>query len=105
MFEFIKSLFRKTPTKPAESKCPFLSHVDINESIVITEVELAEVKPKTSKPRATKLKEVKPATKPVAKGVKPAKPKTPKTESAKIVQLVQPIPPKKKGRPKKDKIA
>lgn len=109
MFEFIKNLFRKTPTEPAESKCPFLSHVDINESIVITEVELAEVKPKTSKPRATKLKEVKPATEPVAKGVKPAKPKTPKakptkTESAKIVQLVQPIPPKKKGRPKKDKI-
>lgn len=110
MFEFIKNLFRKTHTEPnAESKCPFLSHVEINESIVITEVELADIKPKTSKPRSTKLKEVKTADEPIAisKGVKAAKPKTPKpkqakVEPAKIVQLVQPLPTKKKGRPKKD---
>jgi hypothetical protein len=113
MFEFIKSLFRKTPTKPVASTGPVLVHADIGESIVIKEVALATTKPKTAKLKTTKLKEVKPIAtvteiKPaVAKGVKAAKPKTPKpkqakVEPAKIVQLVQPLPTKKKGRPKKD---
>ena len=122
MFEFIKNLFRKKDTSdnPA-SRCPFLVHADISESIVIKEVALEEVKPKPRKPKAPKLKEVKPA---VAKGVKPAKEKPVDN----IVTLVQPnvetpakpkkpakpkrvvieetfsiLPPKPKGRPKKDK--
>jgi len=109
MFEFIKSLFKRKPTNTeVESKCPFLVHTDIGESIVIKEVKLEDVTPKTRKPKATQLKEVKPAEiTPIAKGVKPAKPKTSKakpvkSKPAKIVQLVQPIPTKKKGRPKKD---
>lgn len=111
MFEFIKSLFkRKSATTEEASTCPFLVHADINESIVINEVALVNVKPKKPKPKVTKLKEVKPVetvTPVVAKGVKAAKPKTPnpkqaKVEPAKIVQLVQPLPTKKKGRPKKD---
>jgi hypothetical protein len=111
MFEFIKSLFkRKSATNEEASTCPFLVHADINESIVINEVELVNVKPKKIKPKVTKLTEVKPVktvTPVVAKGVKPAKPKTSKAkpvkvEPAKIVQLVQPTPVKKKGRPKKD---
>jgi hypothetical protein len=107
MFEFIKSLFKRKPAN-TQSSDPVLIHADIGESVVITEVSLAEVKPK--KPKVTKLKEVepvKPVTPAVAKGVKAAKPKTPKpkqakVEPAKIVQLVQPLPTKKKGRPKKD---
>jgi len=111
MFEFIKSLFKKkSATTEEASTCPFLVHANINESIVINEVALVNVKPKKPKPKVIKLKEVKPVetvTPVVAKGVKPAKPKTSKatpvkSKPAKIVQLVQPIPTKKKGRPKKD---
>jgi hypothetical protein len=108
MFEFIKSLFKRKPAN-TQSSDPVLIHADIGESVVITEVSLAEVKPK--KPKVTKLKEVepvKPVTPAVAKGVKPAakktNPKQVKSEPAKIVQLVQPLPTKKKGRPKKDKV-
>jgi hypothetical protein len=110
MFKFIKSLFKRKPTNTeVESKCPFLVHTDIGESIVIKEVKLEDVKPKTRKPKATQLKEVNLVEDPVvAKGVKPAakktKPKQVKSEPAKIVQLVQPLPTKKKGRPKKDKV-
>ena len=105
MFEFIKSLFKRKPAN-TQSSDPVLVHADIGESIVIKEVALADIKPKTRKPKEIKLKEVEPV---VAKGVKEVKPKTPKSKTvkatpAKIVQLVPPIPPKKKGRPKKDKI-
>ena len=102
MFEFIKSLFRKKPAD-AEATCPFLVHADINESIVIKEFALEDVKPKTRKPKVTTLTEVTPIA--VAKEVKPKTPKAKKVkaEPAKIVQLVPPIPAKKKGRPKKDK--
>jgi hypothetical protein len=110
MFEFIKSLFKRKPVNTKEeSKSPVLVHADIGESIVIKEVALADVKPKTRKPKATKLTEVTTEDVPVvAKGVKPAAKKTKKptvkAEPAKIVQFVQPAPAKKKGRPKKDKV-
>ena len=112
MFEFIKNLFRRTPAEPAaESKCPFLSHIDINESIVITEVELEEVKPKVRKPKMA-LKEIKPVidnvvplVRPTAeKPVKPKNPAKPKKVAVKeTVSLVSPVAdkPKPKGRPKK----
>lgn len=109
MFEFIKSLFKRKVTKTEEG--PVLVHADIGESIVIKEVALADVKPKTRKLKVTKLTEVNPVeVPPVAKGVKPAAKKTTtkkpvtKAEPAKIVQFVQPTPAKKKGRPKKDKV-
>jgi len=111
MFEFIKSLFkRKVTTTEEESKSPVLVHADIGESIVIKEVALADVKPKTRKPKVAKLTEVTTEEVPViAKGVKPAKTPstkkpTVKSEPANIVQFVQPAPVKKKGRPKKDKV-
>ena len=98
MFEFIKSLFKKTPTTE-ESKCPFLVHADISESIVIKEVALEDVKPKTRKPKVTKLKEVKPAKPKVVKNTN-----TP-TKADALSNIIQLVPPaaKKKGRPKKDK--
>ena len=105
MFEFIKNLFRKKPVSTDPSG-PVLVHADIGESIVIKEVALADVKPKTRRPKAATLKEITPVA--VENSVKEVKPKTPKAkkvkvEPAKIVQLVPPIPAKKKGRPKKDK--
>lgn len=109
MFDFIKNLFKRNSVKPTEPVV--VVHADIDETIVIKEVALADVKPKTRKPKVTKLTEVTPAEVPaVAKGVKPAAKKTTtkkpavKAEPSKIVQLVQPVPAKKKGRPKKDKV-
>ena len=107
MFEFIKSLFKRKPAN-TQSSDPVLVHADIGESIVIKEVALADIKPKTRKPKEIKLKEVKPVEA-AANSVKEVKSKTSKAKTvkaapAKIVQLVPPIPPKKKGRPKKDKI-
>ena len=108
MFEFIKKIFTKKVTNPVDTTSPILVHVDIGESIVVKEVALTDVTPKSTKRKVSKLKEVKPAEiTPIAKGVKPAiakktSAKKPKSEPAKIVQLVQPIPTKKKGRPKKD---
>lgn len=111
MFEFIKSLFKRKPTNTEEeSKCPFLVHADISESIVIKEVALADVKPKTRKPKVAKLKEVKPAKKvdnvvplvqpTAAKPKKPAKPKRVEVKEDFNLSLVV-TPPKPKGRPKK----
>jgi hypothetical protein len=104
MFEFIKSLFKRKSAITAEPTGPILVHTDINESIVITEVALADVKPKARKLKAATLKEVEPIA--IAKGVKPKAPKAKSTktkpEPAKIVQLVPPVSTKKKGRPKKD---
>ena len=121
MFGFFKKLFRSKSAKPSTPAGPILVHADIGESIVITEVTLASVKPKEVKPKEVKssatvteikpavatLKEVEPIA--IAKGVKPKAPKAKSiktkpvnAEPAKIVQLVQPLPTKKKGRPKKD---
>jgi hypothetical protein len=114
MFEFIKSLFKRKTTE--DQSTPVLVHTDINESIVIKEVALAEVKPKKAKPKVTTLKEVKPAKeKPVVDNVVPlvqpvvekaAKPKKPAKPKQVVViedfnlSLVVP-PAKPKGRPKK----
>jgi len=114
MFEFIKRFFRPKPATTKTDAETILVHTDINEAVVITEVAVADVKPKTRKPKAKEVTPVHVVTA-VAKGVKPAakkpaakKPAAKKTvakaEPANIVQFVQPAPAKKKGRPKKDKV-
>jgi len=109
MFEFIKRFFRPKPATTKTDAETILVHTDINEAVVITEVAVADVKPKTRKPKAKEVTPVHVVTA-VAKGVKPAaknpaaKKTVAKAEPANIVQFVQPAPAKKKGRPKKDKV-
>jgi hypothetical protein len=106
MFDFIKRLFKKEEKVEVES--PVVVHAEVNETIVIKEVALAEVAKvkRTPKPKTPKVVVVAETEIPViAKGVKEVKPKVPKSkkvkaEPAKIVQLVQPVS-KSKGRPKK----
>lgn len=98
MFEFIKSLFRKKE-HTSESTCPFLVHAEISDSIVIKEVALTD-KPKVRKTKTVTKKPV--ATKRSTAKLKivPDSKQPTKADSSNVVQLV---PPKKKGRPKKDK--
>lgn len=109
MFKFIKSLFKKKPIESSNSTGPVLVHVDIGESIVITEVVLEEVKPKIRKPKTPALREVKPIIDNVVplvqpkieKVTKPKKPAKPKKVVVveETISLVPPANPK--GRPKK----
>lgn len=105
MFDFIKRLFKKEEKVEVES--PVLVHAEVNETIVIKEVALAEVAKvkRTPKPKTPKVVVAETEIPVIAKGVKEVKPKVPKSkkvkaEPAKIVQLVQPVS-KSKGRPKK----
>ena len=117
MFDFIKRLFKKEE-KVVPAASPVVVHAEVEETIVIKEVALAEVKKKPAKSKVV-AKGVKPAKeKPVVDNVvplvqpkaeTPAKPKKPAKPKRVVIDesfsLVPPATPKPKpkGRPKKDK--